>query len=102
MSEILILGLKVHIFFTFEKHVYLNRLLKSHIVCDITLCSPVKANRRFGGTYRLHLEGFQDCLLQACFLLSLFFDPEDGDGIFLRNIGSLSQDYLAFYPRKQR
>jgi hypothetical protein len=24
---------------------------------DITLCSPLKINRRFGGTYRLHLQG---------------------------------------------
>jgi hypothetical protein len=27
-----------------------------HVFWDITLCSPVKVNRRFGVTYRLHLQ----------------------------------------------
>jgi hypothetical protein len=31
--------------------------LKSTIVRDIMPCSPLKANLRFGGTYRLHLHG---------------------------------------------
>jgi hypothetical protein len=30
--------------------------IKSPIVWDMTPCSPVKANRRFGGTYRLRLQ----------------------------------------------
>jgi hypothetical protein len=30
---------------------------KSTIFWDITPCSPLKVNRRFGGTYRLHLQG---------------------------------------------
>jgi hypothetical protein len=29
----------------------------------------------------------------ADFLLGVFFDPEDGGHMFLRNIGSLSTDY---------
>jgi hypothetical protein len=33
-------------------------------------------------------------------LLGLF-DPEDGGDMFLRNVGSLSTDYRALYPRKQ-
>jgi hypothetical protein len=33
------------------------------------------------------------CLLWASFLLGLLFDPEDGDDMFLRNIGWLSTDY---------
>jgi hypothetical protein len=32
-------------------------VMKSTIFCDITPCSPLKVNRRFGGTYRLHLQG---------------------------------------------
>jgi hypothetical protein len=31
--------------------------MKSTIIRDITPCSPLKANRRFGGTYRFHLQG---------------------------------------------
>jgi hypothetical protein len=30
---------------------------KSTIFLDITPCSPLSVNRRFGGTYRLHLAG---------------------------------------------
>jgi hypothetical protein len=31
--------------------------MKISIFWDITPCSPLKVNRRFGGTYRLHLQG---------------------------------------------
>jgi hypothetical protein len=30
---------------------------KSSIFWDITPCSPLKVKRRFGGTYRIHLQG---------------------------------------------
>jgi hypothetical protein len=33
--------------------------LKRTIFWDITACSPVRFNRRFGGTYRLHLQGWK-------------------------------------------
>jgi hypothetical protein len=32
-------------------------VMKSTIFWDMTLCSPLKINRRFGRTYRLHLQG---------------------------------------------
>jgi hypothetical protein len=32
-------------------------LMKSIIFWDMTACSPLSFNRRFGGTYRLHLQG---------------------------------------------
>jgi hypothetical protein len=32
-------------------------VMKSTIFLDITPCSPLKVNRRFAGTYRLHLQG---------------------------------------------
>jgi hypothetical protein len=34
------------------------------------------------------------------FLLNYFFDPEDGDDTFLRNVGCNSTDYTASYPRR--
>jgi hypothetical protein len=32
-------------------------VIKSTIFWDITLCIPLKVNRRFGATYRLHVQG---------------------------------------------
>jgi hypothetical protein len=32
-------------------------VMKSTIFWDITPCSPLNVDRRFGGTYRLHLQG---------------------------------------------
>jgi hypothetical protein len=40
------------------------------------------------------------CLLQACFLLGLLFDPKDGGDMFLGNISWLT-DNMALYPRRQ-
>jgi hypothetical protein len=31
--------------------------------------------------------------------LLILFDPEDGCDMFLRNVGLLSMDYTAVYPR---
>jgi hypothetical protein len=32
-------------------------VMKSIVFWDMTPCSPLSVNRRFGGTYRLHLQG---------------------------------------------
>jgi hypothetical protein len=60
---------------------------KSTIFWDITPCSRLIINRRFGRTYRLRLQGF---------FLSLFFGPEDGGDMFLRNVGWHSTEPPAF------
>jgi hypothetical protein len=57
-------------------------VIKSYIFWDITPCSLLKINRRFGRTYALLATCFH-----AGFLLGLFFGREDGGDMFLRNIG---------------
>jgi hypothetical protein len=58
-------------------------------------CSSETA-RRFGGTYRIHLQArsggnklswaqFSSCFVG--FFIELFFGPEDGGHVFLRNVG---------------
>jgi hypothetical protein len=31
--------------------------MKNSVFWDVTLCSPLKVNQRFGGIYRLYLQG---------------------------------------------
>jgi hypothetical protein len=40
-----------------EFEVFTAVVMKSIIFWDMTLCSPLSFNRRFGETYRLHLQG---------------------------------------------
>jgi hypothetical protein len=64
--------------------------MNSTIFWDITLCSPLKVNRRFGKKYRLHLraeQAEQDTSVKAGGTLLDLFYPEDGGDIFLRNVG---------------
>jgi hypothetical protein len=39
-------------------------------------------------------------LLHTGFLRGLFFDPEDGGDMYLRNVGGISTGYAALYPRR--
>jgi hypothetical protein len=78
----------------------------SYFFWDITLCSPVKINRRFGGIYvqpwssrSKTKPSKQDSawwLLNAYFLFGLLFCPEDGNYIFFRNICWVSPDDRLF------
>jgi hypothetical protein len=81
----------------------------------MTPCSPLSVNRRFGGTYRLHLQGrissarnqhasilLATCLLAVC-CSAYFFDPEDGGDVppkrrFTLNglYGVISQKMILF------
>jgi hypothetical protein len=55
--------------------------VESTIFCDITPCSPLRINQRFGGKYRLHLQGRKisqarnqhESRCQACHLLACWF-----------------------------
>jgi hypothetical protein len=41
-------------------------------------------------------------VLHPGFSLGLFFDPEDEGDMFTRNIGSISADYTALYPKRPK
>jgi hypothetical protein len=79
-------------------------MLENSVFRDITPCSPLKGNRRFAGTYCLHLQGRRTSQarnqLEACSkqISYLFFNPEDGGYMVLRNVGSFLTDYTAFVP----
>jgi hypothetical protein len=60
--------------------------------------SIVKFNLHFRGIYCFHFQGqraSQASNEQDIGLLSLLFDPEDGERIFLRNVGEPVLDYMA-------
>jgi hypothetical protein len=40
-------------------------------------------------------------MVQAGYLRGLFFGPEDGGDIFLRDVDRLQTDYNALYPKRQ-
>jgi hypothetical protein len=63
------------------------------IFWNITPCSPLKVNRRFGGTCHVHIQVrriSQAALLatsfHAGFLLCLFSDPEDGRDVPVKRL----------------
>jgi hypothetical protein len=48
--------------------------MKKSVLRDITPCSPLKMNRRYGGTYRLHLQNRRTskAVFATCFMLVSF------------------------------
>jgi hypothetical protein len=69
-------------------------VMKSTIFWDITPCSSLKVNRRFGATYASVFRAKELAELetsvkeggkQSSAEQSLYFDPEDGGDVFLRN-----------------
>jgi hypothetical protein len=88
---------------------------KNAIFLDVTPCKYC-VNRRFGGTYRRHLQGIKPASEEPAsvggfaseksatcprwFLASRFLYPEDGGDTFLRNVG-LHNIYTAPHPRRQ-
>jgi hypothetical protein len=83
--------------------------MEGSVFWNITPYSSLKVNRRFGGTCCLHFQVLRISqaryqrgatkLLYVGFLIGLFFDTEDGEDIFIRNVGLLSTDYRALYHR---
>jgi hypothetical protein len=78
--------------------------MKNAVFWDVAPCRSC-VNRRFGGTYSLHLQGRkiagEEPDADACspwFLARRFFYPEDGGDTFLRNVGS-HKIYTAPHPR---
>jgi hypothetical protein len=88
-------------------------VVKSSVFWDkwVTLCSQLQVDRRFGETCRLHLQGGRisqatnqqssACHLLSRWFITLYFEPENGGDMFLRNDCWLSTDYTVLYPREQ-
>jgi hypothetical protein len=91
--------------------------MKNVVLWDVALCRSCM-NRRFGGTYRLHLQGRkireretsfhsrstrrhipEDGIL-SIYLLVLFFDREAGGRMLLRDAGRLLLDYTASHSKQ--
>jgi hypothetical protein len=90
--------------------------LNSSNFWDIRLCSPLKGRLTFWRNKSPPSSGSKNkpskkpawnryCsayyLFHSTFLLALFFNPEDGDDMFLQNVGWLSTAYMVLYPRRQ-
>jgi hypothetical protein len=73
-------------------------VMKSLIFWDVMACSLLSCNRRFGGTYRLHLQGRRNKFSKKK-PASKQVAPHGGH-MFLRNVGWHSTDYTASYPRR--
>jgi hypothetical protein len=75
--------------------------MKSSVIYDITPCSVVKVNWRFGGTYRLHLLDRRKS--HAAYFMLIYCSVSTlkiGDDTFFQNVSWLSPDCTALYPRR--
>jgi hypothetical protein len=71
--------------------------MKNAVFWDLAPCRSCELNRRFGGTYRLHLQ----CRKIPGSSLQGFFYHEDGGDRFHRNVGSIHKLYMAPHPRRR-
>jgi hypothetical protein len=79
--------LKTHTHFTVLCQMYMQAMRTNIFPCRVQLSGiPICAS---------------SCLLQAGFLLVLFYNPEDDGNMFLQNISWHSLNYAALYPRIQ-
>jgi hypothetical protein len=76
-------------------HHITSSLLKNAVFWDVVPCRS-SVNRRFGGTYRLHLQSAAIC--SGLFLARGLFYPEVGGDTFLGNVDS-HKIYMAPHPR---
>jgi hypothetical protein len=87
---------------------------KTSVFRDKIPCSLMKFKRPVRKACHLHLQGWRVRKARkqneagskhesahAGFLISLLFDSEKGGDIFLRNVGWISLNYKALYPRRR-
>jgi hypothetical protein len=88
--------------------------MKNAVFWDVAPCRSCRLNRRFGGTYRLHLQGRKICerrtsvsrWLQTSYQSktpSYIWAGGEGDGgdMFLWNVGSIHKIYTVPHPRRR-
>jgi hypothetical protein len=73
--------------------------MKSTVSWDITPCSPLNVNRRFGGTYRSRSSGSKNKPSNKPAWKQVASRAWKWRR-FLRNVGWHSTDYTALYPRR--
>jgi hypothetical protein len=83
---------------TWDEEIY---LLEYNAVWSIGSQQKFRMNRSRPLQVASSKESFTCYLLQADFLLGLFFDSEDWGKIFPRNISCLSTDYTVLHPERQ-
>jgi hypothetical protein len=74
-------------------------VIKNIIFWDITPCSSKTTDvseEHIASIFSPKIGQQETSVKAEC----LFFDPEDGGGMFLRNVGWLSADYTALYLRR--
>jgi hypothetical protein len=80
------------------------------IFWDMTTCSPLKSNRSFGGTCRLHPQDWNvshainQLLIAVCFMLVLclaYTSVLKMEMMLFRNVRWLSTDYTLLHPKIQ-
>jgi hypothetical protein len=83
--------------------IYLNAS-KSVLLCALPfllMCRDESNSRRFP-QFQHHIWSSACYLFHSGVLIGLLFNPENGDDMFLRNLGWRSVVYIALYPRRQK